>query len=454
MAMTGPEHAKNRLTAPPHPAERRILLALAAAAVALRIGARLAFGEQYFWSNSYYAYYAMAANIAGGKGFCLPSGCAWLPPLYPLLLVPSVLAGKSFLFVVVPQALLGAGTALLAYLIGSGIFNRRTGLIACAATAFYPYYLMHDTALQDTGMVTFGAALSVWLLLRACRCNRNIDWLIAGIALGSIALIRSSVVFAIPAGVIWCVVWGVSGATARRLRKGAVVALGATLALGPWLIYTAHATGVPVITSQNGLALWMGNNSETFSHYPAGSIDRSRDEAYSHLSESDRAELSSRAHDEIATSNWYADRALGYMKANPLLVARGAVRKIEAGFSWRLNPYREMLAQAAYFIGYAPIAILGAVGMVLARDRPGTALVAMLFLCFIIVTAIFWAHTSHRTYLDIYLIVFSASVVDLIWMRLALSRVSSAARDVISAGPGNSTVVRPISQSAVNPAHS
>ena len=100
------------------------------------------------------------------------------------------------------------------------------------------------------------------------------------------------------------------------------------------------------------------------------------------------------------------------MSANPSLVARGALRKLEAGFSWQLNPHRDRLAQAAYFVGYVPVALLGIAGMVLARRQPGTILIAMLFLAFIAITAIFWAHTSHRSYLDVYWIVFAASVIE------------------------------------------
>ena len=392
-----------------------VLVTLLAAAFAARLAVRVAFGQEYFWSNSYFIYYNLATNIVGGKGFCLQSACAWLPPLYPLFLTVSVLAGKSFWLIVVPQALLGAGTALCAYSIGREMFNRRAGILACAITAFYPYYLMHDTALQDTGMVTFCTALSVWLLLRARRRCWNFDWFLAGIALGTMPLVRASVALAIPAALVWCVVWGSSAAMPARLRRGAILTLAVLLTVGPWLFHTYRATGVPVFSSQNGLALWMGNNPDTFSHYPAGSIDQSRNEAWRNLSATDRAELAGLAKDEIAASNWYARRALQFMWANPSLFAKGALRKIEAGFSWRLNPYRERLAQAAYFIGYVPVAVLGIVGMVLARGRSGTILIAMLYLAFIVVTAVFWAHTSHRSYLDVYWIVFAASVIERIW---------------------------------------
>ena len=106
-----------------------------------------------------------------------------------------------------------------------------------------------------------------------------------------------------------------------------------------------------ILSSQTGLALWVGNNAQTFSRYLAGeSIDRSRDEALLKLSGTDRADLQRLANDENGRSSWFAHRALVHMRKNPLVVLQGAFRKLDAGFSWRLNPHREPLAQAAYSI--------------------------------------------------------------------------------------------------------
>src|SRR5262245_24085872 len=117
-----------------------ILGATLTLAFLIRLGVRLAFGEDYFWRNSYSIYYTLAENIVAGNGFCFENTCAWEPPLYPLFLTLSVLSGKTYLLIVVPQALLGAGTAFCAFLIGRYIFNASVGILACAITAFYPYY--------------------------------------------------------------------------------------------------------------------------------------------------------------------------------------------------------------------------------------------------------------------------------------------------------------------------
>jgi hypothetical protein len=100
--------------------------------------------------------------------------------------------------------------------------------------------------------------------------------------------------------------------------------------------------------------------------------------------------------------------ALAYVEADPGAALTGALRKIAAGFSWVMSPRREPLVQRIYFLSYAPISILGLLGMVLARRAWRVhSLIYLQFLAFVAVSAIFWAHTSHRTYLDVYLIVFS-----------------------------------------------
>jgi hypothetical protein len=191
----------------------------------------------------------------------------------------------------------------------------------------------------------------------------------------------------------------------------------------PWLVWTCHITGAPEFTSQTGIALWTGNNAQTFSHYPSESIDLSRGEAWLKLSESDRMELErfDELRDENGQSDWFAQRALAYMRDNPWLVLRGMFTKLYAAFSWRLNPYRQALAEAAYAIGYVPVAFLGLIGMFLAIRKREVMLIGMLYVAFICVTVVFWAHTSHRSYLDVYWMVLAASVMEKVWMVLAPS---------------------------------
>jgi 4-amino-4-deoxy-L-arabinose transferase-like glycosyltransferase len=392
-----------------------VLGAVLTFAFLIRFSIRLSFGKGSFWEHGYSLYYTLAENIVSGKGFCFDSTCAWLPPLYPLFLTLPVLSGGNYLLIVGLQSFFGAGTALCAFLIGRQIFSTFVGILACAMVSLYPYYVVHDTALQETGMVTLFTALSVWLLLRASRLNRNRDWILAGLALGAIPLIRNSAAPAVVVGAVWCAVWGTHGNYSTRLQKMLILVLTITIVTAPWLMRNYRIVGAPILTSQTGRALWTGNNPQTFSHYPAESIDRSREEAIRALSDKEHTDLKRLENDESGQSSWFSQRAITYIRQNPLRVAIGMLRKLEAAFSWRLNPVREPLAQVTYSLGYVPIAILGPVGMFLAGWRREVILVGLLFIAFGCVTAVFWAHTSHRSYLDVYWIVFTASVLERLW---------------------------------------
>ena len=401
---------------------KKILISLLVSAFLIRIGVRVFFGETYFWANGYYFDYKIAETLISGGRFCLDTSCAPVTPGFPFFLAGTVLLGKNYLLIIIPEALMGAGTALCAFLIGRHIFNSATGLFACAITAFYPYYVMHDTALQDTGMATFSTALSVWLVFRASRLDRTKNWLWAGLALGATALVRAAVVPVIGVTLLWAAVWGEQGTVQKRLWWCVVLLFGVVLLVGPWLIRNYRVTGAIVLSSETGYMLWRGNNPQTFSRYPAESMDASTAEAWDNMPPADQAEFKRLEHDEIAQSHWFTDRALSFIRAQPVLALQGAFLKLEAAFSWKLNPHRGFLAEATYAAGYVPISILGVLGMFLARRRREVLFIGMMFLAFMCVTAVFFANTSQRTYLDIYLIVFAAFVLDIVRMHLLHKR--------------------------------
>jgi 4-amino-4-deoxy-L-arabinose transferase-like glycosyltransferase len=382
----------------------------------------MAFGESYFWANSYADYYDMAGNVIAGKGFCIDASCALCPPLYPLFLALTRLGGHHYLLIVIPQALLGAGTALCAFFIGRTLFSPFTGILAAGFTSLYPYYLMHDTAMQETGMVTFWTAATAALLLWAGKSERDVCWLYAGLAAAMVALTRASTATIAPVALVWILIWGVHGNASLRLRKAAIFLVGFLLLVGPWLVRTQRVTGAYMLSSQTGRALWIGNNAQTFSAYPSESMDVSEGHAWDALPAADLADIQHESTSESKASKWYAHRALVFIREHPLETLHGAARKVIAGFSWRLNPVRGGAAELAYALTYTPIAVLGTAGMLLAWRNNGVVLIALLFLAFIAASAVFWAHTSHRSYLDIYWIVFAASVIERLTLRSSFRR--------------------------------
>lgn len=309
------------------------------------------------------------------------------------------------------QALIGAGTVVSAYLIGRDLFNARAGLIAGCLCAIYPYYVVHDTAVQETGLYTFLTALAVVFLVRLRREPR-VRWAaVAGATLGASLMTRVTIAPFVVLVPVWLVALG-AGDLRRRIVLAGVVAIGAAVVSGPWLVRNYMLLGRPVVTSLTGYLMWVGNNPYTFSHYPEGQIDESRNVAAAAMSRADVEDLASHSTNEIEASDWYERRAVAYMRAHPLATLRGAARKVVAGFSWVFSPRKGPLAQSVYFLSYAPILLLGLLGAFATRRAwRDHVIIYLLFLTFIGVTAVFWAHTAHRSFLDVYLMIFASAAL-------------------------------------------
>jgi 4-amino-4-deoxy-L-arabinose transferase-like glycosyltransferase len=285
-------------------------------------------------------------------------------------------------------------------------------------------------------MFTLLTALSVFLLLRANRTASLAHWVAAGLTLGAAVLTRQTLAPFAAAALIWLAIWGEQ----PRLRRFLTVGLAFGLAVVPWLVRNYFVVGAPVLTSEFGRQLWNANNAKTFSHYPSESIDRSADEAFSALTPADQRELDGLSGNEIGESDWFLRKGIDYIEAHPDATLVAAVRKVAAGFSWRFNPVREPLVQAAYLASYGPISILGVLGMLMTRSHWREHMpIYLLFLAFVAVTAIFWAHTSHRSYLDVYWIVFASYTLARLFGRGAGSNVraylvdTTAQRSTLSA---------------------
>src|SRR5207244_12825019 len=110
--------------------------------------------------------------------------------------------------------------------------------------------------------------------------------------------------------------------------------------VAPWLVRSYMITGSPVLESDTGWRLWDGNNRDTFSHYPAESIDVSKATALAALTPDEVAELSALGSDEGRVDPWFFREALTFMRENPSLTVVNGLRKVRAAFSWLPSPRR------------------------------------------------------------------------------------------------------------------
>jgi hypothetical protein len=408
------------------------LLAIAAAALLLRITMRLVSGEADFWENGYTFLFDLARSVAAGHGLTLDghTPTVYRVPVYPLFLAAVTRGHQAFYSLVVAHSLVGAGTVLCAGLLTADWFGARPALIAAAFAAIYPYYVVHDTALQDTGLFTLITLISVLLLMRARRSISRREpprgarrfnpvvkaaWpLLAGLALAAAVLTRASIApFALVAPV-W-LAWAADAGTPARARVRAGLLCAAALAVGiaPWLVRSYIVAGAPILQNDTGQRLWDGNNPYTFTRYPIESIDLSKADAYEAMSATERAELAAVWADDASFDRWFLHQAVRFMREHPWLTVANGFRKIGATFSILPSPRRSLWPTLAYALSYGPIMILGLFGMVSTSWRSWRehSLIYWLFLSFALLTALFFGHTSHRAFLDVYWMTFAASVI-------------------------------------------
>jgi 4-amino-4-deoxy-L-arabinose transferase-like glycosyltransferase len=392
---------------------QKSLWMIALVAFIVRVGVRCYLGADDFWLNGYTFLFTLAKNIAAGYGIAVGYGLptCFRVPLYPAFLAAVTFGHKVFLPIVIAQALIGAGTVWCTAMITREMFGKAAAIIAATLTAIYPYYVIHDTALQETSLYTFLTAASVLLLLRTRRSGSKVTAAGAGLALGAAVLTRANLApFALIAPLWLALAGGVPAAPwPRRFYLAVLCASAGALIISPWLIRSYRITGSATLTTQSGYFLWIGNNPYTFGRYPEESIDNTQADAFAGLSAQDRKELEAHGRNEAAVDQWYGQKGLEYIRAYPWQTVNNGFRKILTAFSWWPSPSRGFWPSLVHALSYGPVLILGLWGMWASRmNWRKHSIVYLQFVAFAAVTATFFGHTGYRAYLDVYLIVFAA----------------------------------------------
>ena len=402
------------------------LSAIAAAALTLRLAWGALRGSERFFTEGYTLFFTLARQLAAGHGYAFPGEppTTFRVPFYPLFLAALTGGEPHYAPVLVAQALVSVGTVVLAGLLARHWFGSRAGLLAAAICAGYPYYVLHDVTLQETGLFTFLAALATWLALGARLRGSVALAALTGLALGIAILTRATLApFALVA-IAWL---ALPDTGLRSTRRGIVMSLtcfaATLLVLSPWLGRAHQLTGRWTLGTEFGAAVFAANHPLTFSHFPRESIDLSRAAAFASLTPADNAELARLRGDEAAQSDWYLGRGLDWVVNNPGATVQGMVRKLTAAFGPLPVPRHGAIGDAVHALSYFPILLL-ALAMLWHRRRlwRNDALVYGHLATFAAITAVLWAQTSHRAYLDVYLIVFAAGALDRMWDRFGLAR--------------------------------
>jgi 4-amino-4-deoxy-L-arabinose transferase-like glycosyltransferase len=398
-------------------AERRrreapLIVALVVGAFLLRLLVRRAIGVSDPITAGYELFLLVARSFANGTGLCLQPGrdCAIRMPLYPLLLSRFLGPGAAMALVTV-QAAIGASVVASTYSIGRSLFNPTVGMAAALAATLNPYAVVHDTAVQDTVLVNTLAAAAIAAALRFALGRRlRVAWVV-GLALGLLVLTAARMTLLVPVVVGW-IAWQAGDTWPARARAIAAVAVPIALLVGAWMWRNARVVGAPVLTTEGGDSLWRANNPQTFAHFPFESIDRGAEAAYAAMPPAQYQELVAAGGDEVAADRVLFGWGWQYIVTHPAQTVARALVKVALPVSGLLTPAQSPLVNWGFGIVYVPVHVAALVGLWRFRSRwRPHALSYGIGLAFVATTAIYWAHTSHASYLDPIWFTYAASGV-------------------------------------------
>jgi 4-amino-4-deoxy-L-arabinose transferase-like glycosyltransferase len=373
-------------------------------------------GTADYWQDGYTQYKLLADSLVAGRGYAFPGEppTAFRVPLYSLFVAAANWGSANPWMLIVAQALVSAGLVAIAGLIARRLYGPAAGLVAAAWCAAYPYFVWHDVSLQESGLFAALAALATLLLLKLRDDRRPLLALAAGAVLGLGILTRTTLVpFALlalgwlllpderrhPAGLRW--------------RTAALAAAAILATLSPWAIRVHALTGAYGLGTETGQSLYAGAIPQLFSSFPQQSVDVSRARLFEAMPPAVTAARDTYSGGNPAReSEWYTREAVVIARSDPAGYAARALHKLAIAFGPWPAPRHGLIGNLGYAVWWVPLLLLGIASAW--RDRAQwrrNLLFAAHFAAFAAVTALVWAQTAHRAYLDAYLMVLAAPLV-------------------------------------------
>ena len=250
------------------------------------------------------------------------------PPLYPMLLGALYRATEeSYLAPRIANALCGAATTSLVYILGRALLSSGAGIAGAALFALYGPVLYFEGELLPVAFILLMQTAALVLAIRADRSSQPGPWMgAAGLAVGLATAARPT---GILLGIVTAVWWLSRGGRARA--RALLVAAGcAALPVLPFTLANLRA-GEPVLVSWNGgINFYLGNGAHADSLtaiQPGADWERLQ-----------RAPRQAGVVSHVEESNFWVNRAWREIKEDPASWAAAFARKVDRLFDARETP--------------------------------------------------------------------------------------------------------------------
>ena len=392
---------------------RRLLIAVTAMAVLLRIAMALALGDTaqpISGAADQVSYDTLAQRVAAGYGFSFPS--RWYPfaqpnaptahwsYLYTLYLAAVyALCGHHPLVARLLQAVVSGLGCWLIFRIGRCLFDERVGLVAAALTAVYAYFVFFNVALMTQTFFILALLAAIDRALAIAARPTTTAWAALGVCLGGGALLRQTLLLFVPFLLAW-LLWRTR--CGRRRRDAALALALIALFVLPWTVRNYVAFGdFLLLNSNGGYFLYASNHPD-------------------HGTDFDPTRVAPVPAGLEGLPEPAMDRALfraaaGFIAADPVRFLRLSWSRVGRYFWLLPSATSSLLSNAGRLCSFTLYLPFMLYGLVLSRHR--WRLCVPLYLYLLVDTAVHlgsWAAPRYRLPSDALLMVFAAlAVVDL-----------------------------------------
>jgi 4-amino-4-deoxy-L-arabinose transferase-like glycosyltransferase len=189
----------------------------------------------------------------------------YFDPLYPYLLALSFKVFGYNLFIIrLFQVMLGTGSIGLVYIAARHLLGERGGLLAALFLALYgPLYFFELLILKENMVIFLAAAVCALGVSAADRPGGKLQWLLLGLCLALITLLRGNVLALLPLAVLGAFWFDRQASRLSRLLRVLFLIAGMGLVLFPVALRNYLRGGEFVLTtSQAGTNFFIGNNED------------------------------------------------------------------------------------------------------------------------------------------------------------------------------------------------
>lgn len=344
--------------------ERPCLLVILAVALLLRVAV--------VWSLDIAPFSDFAGYESLAKGLLArhelgdaEGGLAFLSPGYPIFVLAPVffVFNGSLLAAQMANAMLGVLVVWMTYRLAANAGAGRTGrLLSAAIMAVYLPSMIYAEYLAKENLMT-PLILAVFMFAaQLVRGSRAWQAATCGLLLGVLAITGSAGLSVLPVLLLAGLYSPLPVRT--RLLHGAILVATFAMVLAPWLARNQRLLGAPVITSNGGFNLYIGNNPAATGWFVSVS-DTPMGKAWPEL----------RKRGELVASNVLHDEAMRWISAHPAEFVGLTLRK--AAYFWmppvhegKGQPMRgEALVRQAWLTEYLLVVGLAVLGLSLPALR-------------------------------------------------------------------------------------